>query len=185
MDPQPNLETERLILRPFRLSDAKRVQLLAGSKEIATYTNMPNPYLDGVAEDWINTHESVFQDGKGAVFAITLKDNGELIGAISLININKTSNHAAIGFWIGVPYWNNGYCTEAGKAILRYGFTERGLNRLYASYMSSNYASGRVLEKLGMIYEGTQRQHITKLGEYEDLDLVGILKSEWERLEAK
>lgn len=185
MADQPILETERLILRPFQLSDADRVQKLAGRKEVAETTNLPHPYSKEMAEEWIKTHEPAFREGKRAVYAITLKDSGELIGAISLMDFTQasghTGNHARIGFWIGVPYWNKGYCTEAGKAVLEYGFLERGLNRIYTGYMSSNLASGRVLEKLGMVYEGTQRQHITRLGEYEDLVLVGILRSEWEK----
>ena len=178
---QPILETERLILRPFQLSDADRVQKLAGRKEVAETTNLPHPYSEEMAEEWIKIHEPAFREGKMATYAITLKDGGELIGAISLMDFTKLSNHARIGFWIGVPYWNKGYCTEAGKAVLEYGFLERRLNRIYTGYMSSNLASGRVLEKLGMVYEGAQRQHITRLGEYEDLVLVGILRFEWEK----
>lgn len=95
------------------------------------------------------------------------------------MDITQPSNHARIGFWVGVPYWNKGYCTEAGKAVLEYGFQVRHLNRIHTGYMISNHASGRVLEKLGMVYEGTQRQHITRLGKHEDLILVGLLRSEW------
>jgi ribosomal-protein-alanine N-acetyltransferase len=182
---QQILETERLLLRPFKICDAKRVQILAGRKEVAETTNLPHPYKIEMAEGWIKTHEPTFREGRGVTFAITLKDTGELIGTISLMDITKTSNHARIGFWIGVPYWNKGYCTEAGKAVLEYGFVERGLNRIYTGYMISNLTSGRVLEKLGMKYEGTQRQHITKLGEYEDLVLVGLLKSEWKTTEKR
>ncbi len=178
---QPILETERLILRPFQKNDAKQVQKLAGRKEVATTTNLPHPYSEEMAEGWIKTHEPIFQEGRGATYAITLKNSAELIGSISLMDINEFSNHARIGFWIGVSYWNKGYCTEAGKAVLEYGFIEKGLNRVHTGYMSSNLSSGRVLEKLDMVYEGTQRQHITKLGEYEDLVLVGILRSEWKK----
>ena len=138
-----------------------------------------------MARDWIKTHEPNYKEGKGAAFAITLKNTGELIGAISLMDITKLGNHARIGFWIGAPYWNKGYCTEAGEAVLEYDFLERGLNRVHTDYMSSNLASWRVLEKLGMVYEGTQRQHITKLGEYEDLVLVGILDRNGKQLGAQ
>jgi RimJ/RimL family protein N-acetyltransferase len=150
-------------------------------KEIAATTNLPHPYNEEMARGWIATHEPTYHGGKEAVFAITLKNAGKLIGAISLMDISKTSNHARIGFWIGVPYSNKGFWTEAGKAVLEYGFVERGLNRIYTGYMSSNLASGRVLGKLGMVHEGTQRQHTKKLGEYEDLVLVGLLRSEWEK----
>jgi RimJ/RimL family protein N-acetyltransferase len=176
---QPELITERLILRPFKQSDAEQVQLLANHEKISLTTNLPYPYTLEMAKGWIQTHKPRFQDRKDATYAITLKKTGEIVGTISLMDISEKSSHARIGFWVGVPYWNNGYCTEAGRAILEYGFKERNLNRIYTGYMKSNLASGRVLEKLGMKYEGTQREQITMLGEYEDLVLVGLLRKEW------
>jgi ribosomal-protein-alanine N-acetyltransferase len=182
MDSQPTLDTERLILRPFKLSDAKQVQKLAGDKRIASTTfNVPHPYLDGMAEDWLSTHESAYQEGKRVIFAITLKKSGELVGCINLGDI--VENHQAeLGYWVGVPFWNEGYCTEAGEAVLRYGFLDRGLNRIHACYLSRNPASGRVLEKLGMVHEGTRKQHVLKWGLFEDLELMGILRADWEKL---
>ena len=181
MDPQPTLETGRLILRPFNLGDAERVQLLAGRREVASTTlNVPHPYEDGMAEQWISTHEPAYQMGRGVSYAVTLRANGELIGAIGLKNMGA-GNHGELAFWIGVPYWNRGYCTEAGEAVFRYGFVERELNRIHACHLSRNPASGRVLEKLGMAHEGTLRQHVLKWGIYEDLELRGVLRADWER----
>ena len=178
MGSQPNLETTRLILRPFKLSDAKKVQILAGDKQVASTTLMiPHPYPDGAAEEWIKTHKEKYASGRGVYFAITLKENGELVGAINLLNIID-SQRGELAYWVGVPYWNKGYCTEAGEAVLSYGFLDRGLNRIHARYFSRNHASGRVLEKLGMIHEGTQRQHVLKWGVYEDMELMGILRAE-------
>jgi RimJ/RimL family protein N-acetyltransferase len=180
MGPQPILETERLLLRPFHLSDATIVQKLAGDKRIASTTfNIPNPYPDGGAEEWIATHESKYLEGKGVVYAITLKKSGDLIGAISLAILSE-HNQAELGYWVGVPYWNQGFCTEAGRAILEYGFETKGLNRIHACYLSRNPASGRVMEKLGMSHEGKRRQHVLKWGVYEDLELKGIIQSDWE-----
>jgi RimJ/RimL family protein N-acetyltransferase len=163
---------EILILRPFKLSDAERVKQLANHEDISLNTNLPYPYTLEMAEGWIQTHKPRFQKGRNATYAISLKSTGEIVGTVSLMDILERSCHARIGFWVGVPYWNKGYCTEAGRAILEYGFKERNLNRIYSGYMKSNLASGRVLEKLGMKYEGTQREHITRLGVYEDLILV-------------
>ena len=178
---QPTLETERLMLRPFNLDDAKQVQKLAGDKLVASTTmNIPHPYENGMAENWINTHTIKFNEGKGIVFAITLRKSGELVGAISLMNIIE-SHRAELGYWIGVPYWNRGYCTEAGRAVLRYGFMDLGLNRIHARYLSRNPASGRVLEKIGMFYEGTRKQHILKWNVFEDLELMGILRVDWKK----
>lgn len=178
MTPQPTLETERLTLRPFSLDDARTVQRLAGDKLIASTTlNIPHPYENGMAEDWISKHDETFNEGKGVTFAITAK-SGELVGAISLMNIVE-GHQAELGYWVGVPYWNRGICTEAGEAVLRYGFIDRGLNRVYASYLTRNPASRRVMEKLGMVPEGILRAHALKWGAHEDLGLMGILKTDW------
>jgi len=181
MNPQPVLETERLILRPFTLKDAKTAQRLAGDRDIASTTqNIPHPYEDGMAEGWISTHQDNYEQGKGVTYAVTMKD-GRLIGAISLMSMIK-GHQAELGYWIGKPYWSQGYCTEAGKEMLRYGFLDLGLNRIHASYLSRNPTSGRVMEKLGLTHEGTRIQHVLKWGVYEDLELKGLLKKDWKTI---
>ncbi len=113
MNEIPSLQTDRLILRPFSPKDAPVVQRLAGDSAVADTTlNIPHPYEDGMAEGWIGTHQAVFEASDGVTFAITEGVSGELVGAISL----RTTNHfnrAEMGYWIGKPYWGNGYCTEA------------------------------------------------------------------------
>ena len=180
MTKQPSLTTPRLILRPFTFADAPAVQRLAGDRSIAdTTANIPHPYEDGMAEMWISSHAEQFEQGTGVVFAITLKDTGELVGAISLFSIRAASSRAEMGYWIGVPYWNKGYCSEAAKALIGYGFNELGLNRVFAEHMVRNPGSGRVMEKAGMTYEGTLRQHVKKGDRYEDLKVYGILRTEF------
>ena len=180
MAKRPELITDRLLLRPFTLADAPLVQLLAGDRDIASNTlNIPHPYEDGMAEEWISTHHEKFERGELVNFAIVLRNDDVLIGAIGLV-INQQHENAELGYWIGKPYWGNGYCTEAAKAVLHYGFTALGLNRIHAFHMSRNPASGRVLEKIGMKYEGCLRQHGKRWGVFEDLEMYAILKSEYE-----
>jgi [ribosomal protein S5]-alanine N-acetyltransferase len=183
--PAPTLTTERLVLRPFTLADSKRVQELAGAFEIADTTgHMPHPYLDGMAEEWIGGHESEFANGEGATFAITLRDTGELIGAIGL-TIHSHNQRAEMGYWLGVPYWNRGYTSEAARALIQYAFQELNLNRVYASHFTRNPASGRVMQKAGMKYEGVLREHFVRWENPEDLVYYGILKSEWVSMKPK
>ncbi|GAA4650192.1 GNAT family N-acetyltransferase [Kistimonas scapharcae] len=150
MPEQPILMTERLQLRPFRQSDAKRVQQLAGDHRIADVTqNIPHPYQDGMAEAWISTHESVWQAQCAIIYAITQGQAPDvIIGAISLINL--TTLEAELGYWIGVPYWGQGYCSEAAQAIIHYGFNTLSLQRIYCHHLLRNPASGRVMQKAGM-----------------------------------
>ena len=175
---RPTLETQRLILRPFELSDALRVQLLAGDRAVAAATkNIPHPYEDGVAEKWIGLHAERFARSEEVVLAITVKQSGELVGAIGLI-LKLDQEHAELGYWIGTPYWGRGYCTEAARAVLSYAFTELHLNRVHAHHFSNNLASGRVMQKIGMRHEGCLRQHVKKWGEFVDEEAYGILSSE-------
>ncbi|NLD72262.1 MAG: GNAT family N-acetyltransferase [Chloroflexi bacterium] len=177
----PDLHTERLTLRPFTLVDAARVQRLAGDEAIARYTlNIPHPYEDGMAEAWIESHPDRFQAGESATFAITLREERLLIGAIGL-TFAERHHRAEMGYWIAADRWGQGYGTEAARAVLRYAFAERGLHKVMATHLAPNVASGRVMLKIGMSQEGVQREHVLKNDRYEDLVLYGILREEWER----
>jgi RimJ/RimL family protein N-acetyltransferase len=173
------LATPRLVLRPFGLHDASTVQRLAGAREIADTTlNIPHPYEAGMAEQWIAGHESSREAGTLVVFAVVLREGMQLIGAIGL-TIDRAANKGDLGYWIGKPYWGKGFCTEAARAVLGYGFETLGLNRISARHFARNPASGRVMAKIGMTLEGTARQDAIKWRHYEDLVQYGILRHEW------
>lgn len=179
----PTLTGKRLILRPFDLSDAGEVQRLAGHRAIAdTTSDIPHPYEDGMAEQWIATHQNQFEQGTAVTLALALRRNDRLIGAISLMNISELHKRGEIGYWVGKPYWNRGYCTEACLTILAYGFNHLGLNRIYGSFFQRNPSSGRVMEKLGMTREGILRQHEVKWGRFEDVVVYGILEPQWREM---
>ena len=178
MQERPTLETVRLVLRPFTVADAPDVQRLAGEREVASTTlNIPHPYEAGMAEQWINTHHEVYKRGEGVSFAIVRRVDHVLIGAIGL-RLQQSHARTELGYWIGIPFWRQGYCTEAAQAVVRYGFEVLGLHRIYATHITRNPASGRVMQKLGMTYEGCARQHVQKWGVFEDLAMYGILRSE-------
>ncbi|GAB4450438.1 MAG: hypothetical protein OHK0015_55710 [Chloroflexi bacterium OHK40] len=179
IDPIPVLETDRLRLRPLELADAPAVQRLAGHPAIADTTlNIPHPYPDGLAEQWIAGRAEVARGGSGVTWAIADRATAELYGAISLA-ITWQHVHAELGYWLGVPYWGRGYTTEAAAAVIAYAFSALGLNRVVARHLPRNPASGRVMQKNGMRYEGVQRQHIRKGDRFEDLVCYGVLREEW------
>ena len=166
-------------MRPFTTHDAEIVQELAGDRYIAEMTlYIPYPYEDGMAEKWIGTHSNNFNEDRLLELAIEHKEDKYLIGAIS-IGLNKKYNHGELAYWIGKKYKNNGYCTEAAKGMVTYAFEEMKLNRIFARHLGKNPASGKVMSKLGMKYEGTLRQHVIKWGKYEDLVYYGLLKDEY------
>ena len=168
------------MLRPFALSDAADVQRLAGDRSVADTTlTIPHPYLNGMAEEWIARHAPGFEAGTLAVFAITLRPSGELVGAVGLV-IERSADRAELGYWIGAGSWNLGYSTEAGHALVDYGFENLALNKICAHHFKRNPASGRVLQKLGMRLEGERAQHVKKWDRYEDIVLYGLLRATWE-----
>lgn len=174
------LETERLRLRSLEMADAPRLQELAGAYEVASTTlNIPHPYPDGAAEDFIYWARRQVITGEGFHFAIVHRDNNLLIGVISLTLYNE-HRRAELGYWIGVPYWNRGFATEAARRLVRYGFEELRLNRIFAACYPANLASARVLQKAGMHYEGTLRQHVVHFGTPRDAAYYGILREEWQ-----
>lgn len=177
---QPTIDTARLILRPFSLADAPTVQRLAGVHEVADTTlNIPYPYPDGAAEQWIAAHPENFNAGDAVTFAIVLRATTEVCGAIGL-TISRRHQRGELGYWLGVPYWNHGYTTEAAAALLAYGFTTLQLHRIHARHVTRNPASGRVMQKIGMTFEGIQREHFCKGDRLEDVANYGILCCEWE-----
>lgn len=177
--PQPVLTTERLALRPFTAADAPAVQRLAGAREVADTTlNVPHPYEDGMAEAWIAERAEVYVRGEGVSFAITSREDGALVGAIGL-RLSGRFPRGELGYWIGVPYWNHGYATEAARALIGFGFGTLGLHRIHAAHFSRNPASGRVMEKVGMRSEGTLREHLRRWDRFEDVVVYGILRREW------
>lgn len=178
---QTVLNTGRLTLRPLALEDAPLVQKLAGEKDVASTTRLiPHPYPPGMAEQWIATLPDLYQKAEMINWGVTMQ-GGPLLGTIRL-TLNPVDNHAEMGYWIGKPFWNNGYCTEAARAVVDYGFDVLGLERIYANYLARNPASGRVLHKLGMQQEGLLRRHRRKFGRYEDLVVCGLLKTEYQKL---
>jgi [ribosomal protein S5]-alanine N-acetyltransferase len=174
----PTLSTERLHLRQFLPTDAPRVKELAGAKEVAAGTLLPHPYEDGTAEEWMATQDRNFESGAAIYFAVTLVQNGALIGSIGL-EIAREHRQARLSYWLGMDYWRQGFATEAVTAVLAYGFDQLDLNRIYAPHFSGNDASGRVLQKAGMTYEGRMREHYLRFGRFVDLDLYGMLRREF------
>lgn len=180
---QPTLQTDRLTLRTFDLSDAAVVQHLAGDRAIADTTlNVPHPYEDGMAEEWIASLAPKFASGEFATYAVTLSETNELIGAVSL-KFDQEASTAEVGYWIGRPYWRNGYATEATAAMLEYGFNVVGVDKIGAGHFARNPASGRVMDKAGMHYKGTQLEALEKWGQPEDLVWYSVSREGWVRPE--
>jgi RimJ/RimL family protein N-acetyltransferase len=160
-------------------ADALVVAELAGDRDVASTTrHIPHPYPLAQAAAWIATLPERYERGEMVTYGMRLKESDELIGCIGL-TLTLSDDYAEMGYWLGKPYWNNGYCTEAAEAVVGFAFETLGLNRIFAYHMHRNPASGRVMAKLGMVQEGILRRHRKKWDVYEDLVVCGILRSEY------
>lgn len=172
------IETERLILRGLQTTDVEAVIALANDYDIASnLLTMPHPYTRKDAEEFIASAGQPKENG--LVLAITNKVDNAFMGNIG-IHANPEHHHAEIGYWLGKPYWGQGYMTEAVRRMIGLGFEKFDLNRIYAHHYTRNPASGRVLEKAGMTYEGVLRQHYFRFGAFEDVACYSILRSEYQ-----
>lgn len=144
------IKTRRLVLRTLAPGDAADMARLAGDWDVARMTaRIPYPYSEALAVQWMQTLEP----GEH-VRAITLK--GALIGAVGYMP--QADGSAEIGYWIGKPWWGQGYATESARALVHYCFTTAGYARLTCAHFVDNEASGRVVEKLGFARVGLVSQ---------------------------
>ena len=169
----PVLETKRLALRAPRLEDAKTMVALANDRRIAENTaRIPHPYKMSDAEGFITGANKA---GGEAVFLITLRDK-TVIGACGVTAREATPE---LGYWLGVPYWGNGYATEALHAVIDYAFTDLAHEALQAGARVTNPASRRVLEKCGFQWTGVGLYRIRAINSSAPIDRFRLERGIW------
>lgn len=178
----PRLTTPRLLLRAFAEVDIPGLIALAGNYEVAKNTlNIPHPYTEGDAQQWLHLTRQGFEQQRAYAFALELRATGEFIGGIGLTLVPRC-HRAEAGYWLGQTYWGRGLATEALAALLRFGFEELKLNKIHATHHADNLASGQVMLKNGMVKEGELAQHARRDGRYHDLWQYRLTSQEYTRL---
>lgn len=174
------IETDRLILRAFRNSDAYSAYKNWTSDERVT------EFLRWPAHSDVSATEQVIgewiQETKNPDFyqwAIVLKEIDEPIGSISVVGKNEKLDIVHIGYCIGSKWWNQGITSEALSAIIPFFFNEVGVNRIESQHDPNNPQSGAVMKKCGLKYEGTLRQADFSNKGIVDASMYSLLKSEW------
>jgi ribosomal-protein-alanine N-acetyltransferase len=179
MESFPRLETARLVLRELADADVPRIVALASDHAVARNTlNMPHPYRPDYAHSWLRISRQAYELGAGVTFAIELRATGEFIGGIGL-KVEPRFDRAEVGYWLGLPYWNQGLMTEALAAVLRYGFEGLALNKILANHTTQNPGSGAVMRKNGMVKEGELVEHVKRDGEYYTLAQYRLTRREY------
>jgi len=184
----PKLITERLILDQIKPSDIPDIVSYAGNIKIVENTRtMPHPYFEEDAIAWINMANEGFKNCNNYIFAMRFKESLAFIGGIGL-TLDQKNNRAELGYWLAEQFWNSGYTTEAVQAVLEFGFEVLQLNKIIATYLQTNDASGKVMAKNGMVKEAEFKNHDLKKdhcisdGKYVTLIQYGLLKSDYEAL---
>jgi RimJ/RimL family protein N-acetyltransferase len=173
------LETNRLLLRDFVMEDATRVHLYASDPEVTRYMIWgPNSEQD--THDFMGRMLELLREEPRTVYelAVIRKEDGLLIGGCGL---HVEGSAAELGYCFNRASWGQGYASEAAAAVVRLGFAELGLHRIYAKCRPDNTGSYKVMEKIGMHYEGTLREHMYTKGKWQDSRLYSILVHEHNR----
>ena len=186
MDKFPKLRTKNLILDQIKPSDIPNIVAYASNIKIVENTRtMPHPYHEEDAIAWMHMANTGFKAKDNFMFAIRISETFALIGGIGL-TIDKENNRAELGYWLAEEFWNRGFTTEAVKAILKFGFEELGLNKIFAVHLTSNEASGKVMIKNGMVKEAEFMDHDLKRGcSVEDNIYVSLLQYRMTKSEYK
>jgi RimJ/RimL family protein N-acetyltransferase len=159
---RPQIRTARLHLCGVSLSDAHEIAEQADDWQVARQTpSMPYPYSLNVAEDWVASAIAASRRGSDYILVIRRIEDGVLLGAAGL-QIND--DHAEIGYWLGRPYWGQGYATEAVQAVLDYARQELQLSHFKARVFVDNAPSARVLRKVGFIPSHEERRFFANRG---------------------
>ena len=176
----PVLETGRLTLRPLRMRDAADIYAYASDPEVARYVLWEPHTSLAETRSYIRCMRGLYRRGLPSSWAVALRDSGRVIGTVGLMWYSDQNRSAEVGYSFARKDWNRGYATEALRAVLASVFASLPVNRVEAQHDVRNPASGRVMEKCGMKKEGILRQRILNKGEYVDVALWSLLRSDLE-----
>jgi RimJ/RimL family protein N-acetyltransferase len=176
------LETERLVLRQFRLNEWKNVYRYASNPEVWKYID-EEPMDEKSAREFIatNVEKQIEMNGFGDHIPVIIKTKQNIIGHLVFHRLYPPYRTVEIGFLIDPAYQKKGYATEAARELIRYSFNELGMHRVIGHCLSKNLAACKVMEKLGMRLEGSFKEAVLLKGQWEDQNTYSILKDEWQK----
>ncbi|MFC5269849.1 GNAT family N-acetyltransferase [Adhaeribacter terreus] len=175
LNPFTNLETERLILREVRETDAPEILFFRSDDTIMRFLDREKLKSEDEALEYIaNTRKAVLEN-EGINWGICLKGSEKLIGTIGLWRFIKANHRAEIGYSLHPDYWNKGLMSEAMKVVLDYGFQTLKLHSIEANINPKNDASRKLLEKHGFVQEAYFRGDYYFQGEFLDSVIFSLI----------
>lgn len=175
------IETEKLVLRKYREEDAEDMfNNWASDSKVTKYLTWPTHCSVEVSKEVLKTWIDDYRNIENYQWAIELKETGSVIGSAGLMNIDNHNENCEIGYCLGQRFWNKGIMTEVFLGIIEFAFHEIGFQRITGRHDVANTASGRVMEKCGLKYEGTLRKiNKNNSGILVDCKYYSILKDEY------
>jgi len=170
---------DKIRLRPIKANDARVAYRLLTNDAILSNIAWDGPTSEAQVHETYQHWEEQLKTGDYYPFAIEHTDQSGLMGCID-IGFPRHPQQANIGYWLGEPFWGNGYMTEAIRLICHLSFQHLDAVRAYATVFVGNIASRRALEKNGFSLDGTMRSHVYKRGRWLDAWFFTLLRSEWE-----
>ena len=171
------LQTDRLLLRPFDFGDVDDVLSYASEPEFGWYLSLPQPYTRDDAAKFV-AQQILDKWSTRATFALVFE--GHVVGGGGL-SVDRRGERGELGYALAKQHWGKGLTLEAARAVIGWGFERYGVHKVIAYAVLDNRQSWRVMEKLGMTREGVKRSHSRIGGEFVDYVDYGVLREEWER----
>ena len=174
----PVLETPRLILRPMKMSDAKDIYAYSKDPDVARHVLWEAHRSIADAKLYLRYMLRQYRAGLPCSWGIVLRETGQLVGTIGYMWFNEEHRSTEIGYSLAKWLWNQGYMTEALRAVIALSFDRLHVHRIEAMHDSANPASGRVMLKCGMRHEGTLRHKVFNKGRFMDVEQYAILSTD-------
>jgi [ribosomal protein S5]-alanine N-acetyltransferase len=175
----PTLETDRLILRKMTPDDAEAVFAYASDPEVSRYVLWETHRSIEDSRTFLDLATSKYESGGEPDWGIVYKGDHHFVGTCGIVSWEPYHARAELGYALSRDYWGRGLMAEAVRAMISFGFKKMNLNRIEARCIAENIASARVMEKAGMLYEGTLRQRELIKGEHRDMKVYSILRDEY------
>ena len=175
----PELETQRLLLRPMKVCDSADMFAYAKDPEVTRYL-LWRPHADvGYTRRYLEYLGGRYRIGAHYEWALIHRETGRMIGTCGFAKIDTAHNCAELGYVLNPAFRGQELILEAARCVIRFGFSVLGLHRIEARYMVENVASRRVMDKLGMTFEGVQRGAMLVKGSYRDIGVCAMLASDF------
>lgn len=170
-----HLKTERLVLRDIRMEDIQEYyERLYGDGDVCRYM-LFDPHQD-ISESFASLERTLqrYEEGCCYRWGIALQEDNSLIGLIELLRFDEETGTCSFAYMLGCDYWNQGFGTEALRAVITFAFEELDVDRIVVDHMADNPASGAVMRKAGMTQIGTEKDKYEKHGQFHDAQVYEI-----------